>query len=76
MKYKATFSVSDASKEIHTMLVAEVNSALNTERGTISLTHQRGTTIVTVDAQDATALRAITNGVCKILSVHEKMESL
>lgn len=69
MSYKAVLEIDDPEKI--RILKTEFES-LQKERFTVKTQKNR----VEISAQDATALKAILNSVCKVLAVYEKMRKI
>ncbi|MFP4524068.1 MAG: KEOPS complex subunit Pcc1 [Candidatus Woesearchaeota archaeon] len=67
----ATISVPDKEDHVRRVFAAEQQELLN-ERASYSVAHEDGVATVTVEAKDATALRAVVNSVCKVLITYEK----
>ena len=67
----SVLKVPDEKGLIESLFAAESQGLLN-DRGSYSVSHSDGFSQITVEAKDATALRAVLNSVCKILIVFEK----
>ena len=66
-----TIRVPDERDYVRRVFAAEQQELLN-ERASYSVTHDDGVATITVEARDATALRAVVNSVCKVLIAYEK----
>lgn len=67
--------VDDKDGSLERLFAAERQELLN-DRASYSVSSGDGTATITVEAQDATALRAVLNSVCKTLIVHEKVSKV
>jgi tRNA threonylcarbamoyladenosine modification (KEOPS) complex Pcc1 subunit len=79
MSFQATFIIPDADSSFEKLFapeLADVNSAYKNNRATITFKKIKTNTIITVLAQDAVALRAMTNGITKILAIQNKMDGV
>ena len=63
--------MADPDRVLQRVFVAEQQDILQ-DRASYSVRHERGETSIEVVAKDATALRAMLNGVCKTIIIHEK----
>jgi tRNA threonylcarbamoyladenosine modification (KEOPS) complex Pcc1 subunit len=70
MKFIATLEVEDAKKEAFALFKDYEDSS---DRSSIKMKHVKGKLVITLSAEDSTALRASFNSVSKLLTVYEKM---
>ena len=68
---QATIRVPDAAGVLAEVFAAEEQGLAN-DRGSYTIKAQDGACVIEISASDATALRALTNSVCKVLIVFEK----
>ena len=68
---RASISVPDQGLLVQRLFAAEEQRFVN-ERASYKVQHYEGISTIEVRAQDATALRAVLNSVCKTLIVFEK----
>lgn len=66
-----TIRVPDEEDHVRRVFAAEQQELLN-ERASYNVTYEDGVATITVEAKDATALRAVVNSVCKVLITYEK----
>ncbi len=92
LKLQAVFTIPDADRSFERLFapeLADVSAAYNPARATVSVTKQKNrnetkknttnttiNTIITVNAADATALRAMVNGITKVLAIQKKMDDI
>lgn len=72
---KASISLYDPDVHVVKILAAEVQRLLN-DRAHYDCEHSGEETVINFEAQDATALRAVLNSVCKSLIVYEKTKQV
>lgn len=72
MEYSAALSIATESVDaLFCCLTPEVD-AMQTKRSTVSMKREKNTLLLTVTAQDPTALRATLHGITRLLIVFEK----
>lgn len=74
MKYKAKLKAFGDSEKI--LRCFEAEGERQQDRSTLKMSKMEDYVLFEVTAKDATALRATLNGITKLLSVYEKMESI
>ena len=79
MSFQATFVIPDADASFEKLFapeLADVSAAYKNNRAVVKFKKIKTNTIITVDAQDATALRAMANGITKIIAIQHKMDGV
>lgn len=79
MSFQATFTIPDEDSSFEKLFapeLADVNAAYKNNRAVITFKKNKTNTVITVLAQDAVALRAMTNGITKILAIQHKMDGV
>ncbi len=66
-------SIEIPDEKVFEIFIAEEKGMMN-NRASYKTAKKAGKTIVEITADDATALRAVTNSVCKALIIYEKTE--
>ncbi|MFT7616268.1 MAG: tRNA threonylcarbamoyladenosine modification (KEOPS) complex Pcc1 subunit [Candidatus Woesearchaeota archaeon] len=73
MKYHCTISCDD--EHIVELLHADSKDIVN-PRAHYDVSKKAGKSIITIQASDSVSLQATLNGVCRVLTVHEKMHKI
>ena len=73
MKFRAEITTTEDVDLLYKSLVTE---KAQTPRASLNIERHDNKLVVTVEAKDSTALRAMVNGVCKLLNVYEKSSDL
>jgi len=79
MSLQAIFTIPDADRSFERLFapeLADVSATYNAARATVLFKREKTNTIITVNATDATALRAMVNGITKVLAIQKKMDSI
>lgn len=79
MSFQATFLIPDADSSFEKLFapeLADVSSAYKSNRAVVSFKKIKENTVITVKAQDAVALRAMTNGITKVIAIQHKMDGI
>lgn len=76
--FKATIEVNanPETQEKLTILFASEDTELSNNRASYSIERESQGIVFKINADDAVALRAITNAICKTLAVYEKVSDI
>jgi tRNA threonylcarbamoyladenosine modification (KEOPS) complex Pcc1 subunit len=79
MSLQSVFTIPDADSSFEKLFAPELADILvsyDSKRAIVSFKRNKNNTIITVDAHDAIALRAMVNGITKVLSIKQKMDDI
>ncbi len=72
MKYQAEISTTENIDMLYKSLINEI---VTTPRAQLDVKKEDNILKIQVSAKDATALRAMINGACKLLTIYEKIQN-